>query len=311
MPPTHVLRASLLAALLATPVLAHDAISTAAPSVQPTYAAQNWSFDVTTTGNDIHWTSPTAVDPNAIGYDAVLDITLATVNVSFSGIPFGPIDVLPNLPPEALHNEINGPGPAPFGILAFPVVAPPPPDAPAISGDLSSGLDASGFGFVDFVNVALGTFQVDLGFPFGTVTATITSVRVAGTVSVAETQWVELAGTALAGTNALEPHLHGSGPLLGNDLATLDLTDARASTTCALVIGVTQLVAPFKGGVLVPNPDIIVAGLPTGAAGALSVSFLWPTGLPPGVVVSYQYWVTDPAGPVGFAASNGLTSTTP
>ena len=69
---------------------------------------------------------------------------------------------------------------------------------------------------------------------------------------------------------------------------------------------------PFKGGTLVPDPFIIVYafGFATGPDGEFDLSAIWPGGVPPGFSFYYQHWVTDPAGPAGFAASNAVVGTT-
>ena len=76
-------------------------------------------------------------------------------------------------------------------------------------------------------------------------------------------------------------------------------------------IGLELLVAPFKGGTLVPAPDLLLAGLLTGPTGALILSGTWPAGIPSGFEASFQHWITDPAGPQGLAASNGLVVLVP
>jgi hypothetical protein len=68
---------------------------------------------------------------------------------------------------------------------------------------------------------------------------------------------------------------------------------------------------PLKGRVLVPNPPTITYGLPTGPAGALSIRTTWPASLPTDFEVFVQYWISDPVGPKGFAASIGLRATMP
>jgi hypothetical protein len=45
--------------------------------------------------------------------------------------------------------------------------------------------------------------------------------------------------------------------------------------------------------------------------GGLALSFTWPTGLPAGIPVYWQHWVSNAGGPVGFEASNAVNSTTP
>jgi hypothetical protein len=91
----------------------------------------------------------------------------------------------------------------------------------------------------------------------------------------------------------------------------LALSHAAVFAPTALVVGLSRLDAPFKGGVLVPSPDILIAGLVTDATGAALVSGSWPAGLPSGFAVSFQYWITDAMGPQGFAASGAVQGTTP
>jgi hypothetical protein len=117
-------------------------------------------------------------------------------------------------------------------------------------------------------------------------------------------------GGGLAGAAGV-PSLVGEGSLVGGTTATLTLTSAAANTSSALVIGLSSLNAPFKGGVMVPHPHVLIAGLPTGPAGSVVLSATWPLGVPSGFSTWYQHWITDAAGPVGLAASNALRSTAP
>jgi polyhydroxybutyrate depolymerase len=121
--------------------------------------------------------------------------------------------------------------------------------------------------------------------------------------------WVDLGG-ALAGASG-EPSLSGVGALLGNDPMALTLSGALGSAPVAYVLGFTQLGAPFKGGTMVPFPDVILYGLVTDAVGGNSLQATWPPGLPSGFELYLQAWITDAAAAVGFAASNGLVATTP
>jgi hypothetical protein len=115
---------------------------------------------------------------------------------------------------------------------------------------------------------------------------------------------------ALAGAAGL-PSLLGEGPLEAGCPVTLTLTGVAANAVAALVIGFDFLGAPLKGGVLVPDADVLIAGLPTGPAGSIVITAAWPPGLPSGFETWYQYWIIDPLGPMGYAASNGLLGTTP
>ena len=115
--------------------------------------------------------------------------------------------------------------------------------------------------------------------------------------------WADLEH-GLAGSAGI-PILAGSGDLTGGSLVTLDVSRCLALSTAWYVLGLSKLQAPFKGGTLVPSPDVY-APVPVNGTGQASVSFTWPVGIPAGVPTYYQVWVVDPVGPKGFSASNGL-----
>jgi len=270
--------------------------------------SQTWSFDQTTTGQDLSWTSPTAVDPGALVYASSYAISKVEVDVKWSIFTINNVDVTDQLPPELLAGGNTLAGPAPVELLNQPVVAPPPPDPPAIAAVLSLGLDASGHGFMTATNVALGTMQVDLGAPFGVQTVTILSVRIVGQLTM-HAAWFDL-GAALAGAHGA-PTLSPDGPLEPGSPVTLALGNALEGSSCTLIIGVSALSAPFKGGTLVPYPNLIVFGLPTGPGGSLSLSSTWPAGLPSSFGIFFQEWIADPAGPAGLSATNAVKAVTP
>jgi len=119
-------------------------------------------------------------------------------------------------------------------------------------------------------------------------------------------------GGALAGSTGL-PSATGSGtPCVGN-LVSVDLSGALPNTNAWLALGIGQLNAPFKGGVLIP--DITFGGAflptPTNGSGAVSLPTTWPAGVTPGVPLDFQFWIQDAGAIVGFAASNGLELITP
>jgi len=121
--------------------------------------------------------------------------------------------------------------------------------------------------------------------------------------------WTDL-GSALAGSDG-EPELTGVGPLTEGSLGSLDLTHALALSTTHLILGFSAINFGFKGGLLVPAPDLLLLGLPTDGNGELTLGFEWPVGVPSGLNLYFQHWIADPAGPAGFAASNGLRAVTP
>lgn len=116
-------------------------------------------------------------------------------------------------------------------------------------------------------------------------------------------------GNALAGS-AGTPGFDAAGALLAGEPFCWTLTDALPGTTAALVLGASALNAPFKGGVLVPTPTIVLAGLPVGVDGSLRVESEW-VAASGGFDLYLQWWVTDAGGPVGFAASPGVRAQVP
>lgn len=122
--------------------------------------------------------------------------------------------------------------------------------------------------------------------------------------------WVDL-GDALAGTHGA-PVLTGDGPLVAGTTATLTLSNVRAQTWTYAVIGLSTLDLPFFGGTFVPALDLVVpiptggtAGVPTG----VELTGDYPSGIPVGTDFFFQFWVVDPDGAFGWAASNGLLGT--
>jgi hypothetical protein len=114
---------------------------------------------------------------------------------------------------------------------------------------------------------------------------------------------------ALAGSAGL-PLLSAAGQPQAGQPVTLTLTHAQPLAAAVLVAGLSAIDAPFKGGVMVPHPDAVLA-LGTNAHGAAQLQGLWPAGLPSGTQTFVQWWIVDAAGPAGFAASNALKTTEP
>lgn len=107
------------------------------------------------------------------------------------------------------------------------------------------------------------------------------------------------------------PGIFGVTPqLLGQMTADACLVQLRlVSLTPAstiLVVGLSQVAAPFKGGVLFPAPDLLLANV-FGPFGLLTVDV--PDGVPAGSTFYLQVWSVDQAGPNGYSATNGLSMT--
>jgi hypothetical protein len=120
--------------------------------------------------------------------------------------------------------------------------------------------------------------------------------------------WSDL-GVGLHGSAGI-PQLQGTGALVAGQSVQLRLTDAAPLAPVTLVLGLSPVDLPFKGGQLVPAADVLVAGLITSAAGQLTLTGRWPAGLPAGFSMWMQEWIADAAGPKGFASSNGLGAKT-
>lgn len=121
----------------------------------------------------------------------------------------------------------------------------------------------------------------------------------------------EVVGGGVEGTSGLEPLLRGDGSLAGGTPYTFTLSGALSPSSSWVIAGFSELSAPFKAGLLVPSPDIVVGPIPTDGFGGWKLSSTWPTGVPSGFEVWLQAWVSDPGAPVVFAGSDGLVGTTP
>ena len=119
-----------------------------------------------------------------------------------------------------------------------------------------------------------------------------------------------IVGAGLAGTNGV-PKLNGAGTLQPASFVTTTVTGLRQNTVATLVVGVSAINVPFKGGLWVPAMTLLVAGLPTGPNGVIDLPSTWPTSVPSGFAFYEQYWLKDPAGILGYAASNAIKGVTP
>jgi FG-GAP repeat len=114
-----------------------------------------------------------------------------------------------------------------------------------------------------------------------------------------------IVGTGIAGSVGV-PGLFGIGvPVPGADVA-LAINNGLPSTPLTLVIGDALLAAPLLDGTLYPQPDVLLGGLLTSAAGAASLSGPWPAGIPPGSTLVFQVWLPDVSVPLGWTASAGI-----
>jgi hypothetical protein len=110
-----------------------------------------WNVNISTSGEDVFWTSPTAITTGLPEYDYSYEITKLTANVAL----FGNRDLL------GLLDETSGSGTTnsfPFGVLEEALDEP----TSGSSADIRVEVDAAGVGHASGTNIELGSF---LGFP--------------------------------------------------------------------------------------------------------------------------------------------------
>jgi hypothetical protein len=141
--------------------------------------AQDWSFTADTSGNDVHWSSPSDVDANAATHEFTFDITSVEAWVRYAGITWGPFDVTDQIPAEDRHQKGSADGPLPVTIVDSNIDFPP-----TLQAHMSFWLDESGTGHLDVTEIVFGTVTIDLGWPFGEVTADLERIRIQGNAHV-------------------------------------------------------------------------------------------------------------------------------
>ena len=120
--------------------------------------------------------------------------------------------------------------------------------------------------------------------------------------------WTDLGGTLPADGAATLAATGGT--TAGSDLV-LEASGLVAHAPATLVLGTGVANLPFKGGTLVPVPELLLTGLVLDSQGGLLLSATLPEELPAGLTLCLQLWSADPAGPKGFAATNALLITLP
>ena len=84
-----------------------------------------------------------------------------------------------------------------------------------------------------------------------------------------------------------------SGSLVPGTPFSVALDQGKPASLAFWIIGLNAAFVPFKGGVLVPQPDRLIGPLPLNGAGSLHLSLTWPAGLPPGQTIDMQWWIAD------------------
>ncbi|MFO0984818.1 MAG: VCBS repeat-containing protein [Planctomycetota bacterium] len=119
--------------------------------------------------------------------------------------------------------------------------------------------------------------------------------------------WRDL-GNGLPGTSGV-PVLSGSGDTITDAPIQLVLGGARAHAPAYLVIGTGAGCQPHHGGRLIPLPEFVLDDFVTDENGEITYDGTWPE-MAAAASIFFQFWVQDPGGPEGYAASNAVCGTT-
>ena len=122
----------------------------------------------------------------------------------------------------------------------------------------------------------------------------------------AGTPWSDVGGAVKGGAGW--PILLAKGPLTPGSQVQLDLH--LAAGPAYLVLGVSALGLPFKGGTLHPAPDFVIGGLVPSDAGSLHLASTWPA-IAGGFPLVAQVWIPDASGPQGYATTGGVRGEVP
>ncbi|HTE05867.1 MAG TPA: VCBS repeat-containing protein, partial [Planctomycetota bacterium] len=112
-------------------------------------------------------------------------------------------------------------------------------------------------------------------------------------------------GFALAGSKGYPVQI-AEGQFGPGDPFSFALHGAPAGGATYHFVGATQIFLPFKGGIVVPAPNVITGPWIADAGGHLALAGHWPAGVPAGATLTLQFWFPDAGGPAGFAASSAV-----
>jgi len=253
----------------------------AAAFLAPTSSAQIFTFDLVPL-------SGASVEPNPTTSTAA---GLATVELDTSVDALGVFVEFSGLQGTETAAHVHGPvdatglGPVMFDLN--PVVGSPKTVHVSVTAQQIADLQA-GACYVDIHTSA---------FPAG---------EIRGDIVATYQTWVNV-GHDKPGTGGETPRLVGVGALTAGAAVKLDLSDAKPLAQGLLFVGLSKIDAPFKDGVLVPDPQFAVV-LATDAMGHWQLGFHWPVGVTVGTNLYWHAWIKDAAATLDASASNALRS---
>jgi hypothetical protein len=160
-----------------------------------------------------------------------------------------------------------------------------------------------------FAGGAVNAAQVALILAGGTYVNIHTSLFPAGEIrGQAILPWELWSPGSPCATGAI-PDIACVGGFSSGSANSMDLSNAPPSTPIFLVLGLSSLRAPFKGGVLGPTPDFIIPLGNSSAAGTFSLPYVLSP-VPPGINLWVQYWIKDPGVPSTFCSTTTILGTT-
>jgi hypothetical protein len=121
--------------------------------------------------------------------------------------------------------------------------------------------------------------------------------------------WTKLAGGTFG--SAGQPTLTGNGSLEGGSQCDLMLTNAPPFELIVAWFSFAPTPYGLYGGTVWAHPFQDQQLFLSDATGAFHGVSTWPTGMPPGTEIWFQFYVRDPATFHGMCMSNGLLAVTP
>ncbi len=107
------------------------------------------------------------------------------------------------------------------------------------------------------------------------------------------------------------PTLEGSGPLVTGGTVSMDLSNATPGGPVLAWISLAPVPLSALGGTVHAHPFTSQIFASANGSGQVNSSTTWPSGIPSGTSITFQFIVQDTTVPDGLTLSNGVRATTP